>query len=87
MSKKTREAQQKHIRKNIDFLVKNRGKNDEKVGGSEEYLKNRENNCPGTLILGHRSIFGRCLGPPGDPKILQRAFLFFLFFRVALHVL
>ena len=72
MSKKREGRLEKSDEKNIDFLPKNRGKIDEKVGCSALLSKNRENHCPGTQIFPQNRIFGKFGGPLGTQKLSPR---------------
>ena len=72
MSKKREGRLEKNDEKNNEFLVKNRGKIDEKVGCSALLNKNRENHCNGTPISPQSRIFGGFGGPLGSQKSSPR---------------
>ena len=57
---------EKNNRKNIEFLMKNRQKIDEKVGCRTLPRKNQENDRPGTTIFPKSRIFRRVLSPLGS---------------------
>ena len=75
--KKSKDDWKKNNEKNIDFLVKNRRKIDEKVGCSALLSKNRKNACPVTPTFPKSTIFGRFWGPLGEPRIYQNGVLKF----------
>ena len=63
---------EKSDEKNIEVLIKNRGKIDGKVACSALLNKNRENHCTGTPISPQSRIFGGFGGPLGSQKSSPR---------------